>query len=117
MDAIARIEAWTDGKTFDDYLADDMLRAAVERSLEIVSEASRHIPAEAKRRHPEVTWRCVAGFGNVDQLPGAGLRAESQRSGAKNGFRTGRRDRWPQSSYSALRVFRSSTKVWRICLV
>lgn len=39
---------YTEGKSYDDYLADDMRRHAVERCLEIVSEASRHLPREAK---------------------------------------------------------------------
>ena len=42
-----------------------MLRDAVERCLEIISEASRHVPAELKARHPEIPWRGVADFGNV----------------------------------------------------
>ena len=65
LDAIANIETFTAGKTFDDYLADDLRRHAVERCLEIVSEASRHVPRAAKARHPEIAWRGVADFGNV----------------------------------------------------
>jgi uncharacterized protein with HEPN domain len=37
----------------------------VERGVEIVSEASRHLPAELKARHPEIPWQKVAGIGNV----------------------------------------------------
>jgi uncharacterized protein with HEPN domain len=65
LDAIAKIETFTAGKTFDDCLADDMRRHAIERCLEIVSEASRHIPREVRARHPEIAWRGVADFGNV----------------------------------------------------
>jgi uncharacterized protein with HEPN domain len=65
LDAIAEIEGSAAGRTFDDYLADAMLRRAVERFLEIISEASRHIPPEAKARHPGIPWRGVADFGNV----------------------------------------------------
>ena len=36
-----------------------------ERGLEILSEASRHLPDELKSRHPHIPWRNVAGIGNV----------------------------------------------------
>ena len=65
LDAIADVERFTAGKSFDVYLADTMLRRAVERSVEIVSEASRHIPAALKDRHPSVPWRQIADIGNV----------------------------------------------------
>ena len=42
-----------------------MLRRAVERSLEIISEASRHIPTDLQAAHPEIPWRSVADIGNV----------------------------------------------------
>jgi Ribonuclease HepT-like len=41
LDAIAKIEIYTAGRTLDDSLGDDMRRHAVERCLEIISEASR----------------------------------------------------------------------------
>lgn len=65
LGAIADVQAYTEGKSIDDYLADDMRRHAVERCLEIISEASRYVPREAKARHAEVPWRGVADFGNV----------------------------------------------------
>jgi uncharacterized protein with HEPN domain len=51
LDAIARIEALTAGKSFEDYAANWMIRDAVERNLERVSEASRHIPSELRAEH------------------------------------------------------------------
>ena len=37
--AAERIAAFVAGRSFDDYLADEMLRAAVERQFEIIGEA------------------------------------------------------------------------------
>jgi uncharacterized protein with HEPN domain len=37
----------------------------LERGIEIVSEASRHLADEIKSRHPDIPWRKVAGIGNV----------------------------------------------------
>jgi len=36
----------------------------VERCIEIVSEASKHIPEDLKRAHPEIPWRRLADIGN-----------------------------------------------------
>ncbi|MEK7404778.1 MAG: HepT-like ribonuclease domain-containing protein [Acidobacteriota bacterium] len=33
--------------------------------MEIISEASRRLPAELKDRHPEIDWVAVAAAGNV----------------------------------------------------
>jgi len=41
-----------------------MLRLAVERLLEIISEASRHIPLEMKAKEPNINWRRLADLGN-----------------------------------------------------
>ncbi len=37
----------------------------VERGIEIISEASRRLPADLKASYPEIPWRNVAGIGNV----------------------------------------------------
>jgi uncharacterized protein with HEPN domain len=42
-----------------------MLRQAIERNIEIISEASRRLPAAMKARHPEVPWRDIAAIGNL----------------------------------------------------
>jgi len=41
------------------------MRWIVERGIEIISEASRHIPADLKAREPEIDWKSAAGIGNV----------------------------------------------------
>ncbi len=65
LDAIAEIERFTAGKSFQQYVADALVRRAVERLVEIVSEASRHLPQSLKDDHPSVPWRQVADIGNV----------------------------------------------------
>ena len=37
----------------------------VQRGVEIISEASRHLTDEMKARHPEILWQKVTGIGNV----------------------------------------------------
>jgi len=65
LEAIAEIEAFIGNKTFDDYMAEPLLRRGVERDIEIISEASRHIPRSLKTRYALVPWRKVAGIGNI----------------------------------------------------
>jgi uncharacterized protein with HEPN domain len=65
LEAVARIEAQTAGKSWEAYLADWVTRDVVERNLERISEASRHIPPDLKARQPNVGWRLVADLGNV----------------------------------------------------
>ena len=47
------------------FRADRKTVYAVVRALEIVSEASRRLPTELLRRHPEIDWAAVAAAGNV----------------------------------------------------
>jgi uncharacterized protein with HEPN domain len=65
LNAIAGIEQALAGKTLDDYRASDVLQRAVERWLEIISEASRYMPDAWKEQNPEIPWKAIAEFGNV----------------------------------------------------
>jgi uncharacterized protein with HEPN domain len=65
LEAILDIEQITAGRGFDAYTADRPSRRAVERCIEIVSEASRHLPQKLKASHPAIPWPKVAGIGNV----------------------------------------------------
>lgn len=51
-------------KNFNDIVADRFVRAAFERFLEILSEASRHIPDDLKARAHTIAWSRIAGIGN-----------------------------------------------------
>jgi uncharacterized protein with HEPN domain len=64
-DAIRRIDRYTKGETAASFGNNELVRDAVERCIEIISEASRRIPSDLKARHPEIPWRKVAGVGNV----------------------------------------------------
>jgi uncharacterized protein with HEPN domain len=65
VDAIGYIRSDLDNVTLEGFAGDRQKRWQVERGLEIVSEASRHLPDDMKVRHPEIPWRKVAGIGNV----------------------------------------------------
>jgi uncharacterized protein with HEPN domain len=65
LEAIAAIERLTAGKTLADYSANPDMAAAVERYIERLSEASRHVPDELKASQPQMEWRGIADVGNV----------------------------------------------------
>lgn len=48
--------------TKEDFLADDTLKRAVVRSLEIIGEATKKIPADVKVRWHAVQWKHMAGM-------------------------------------------------------
>ncbi len=61
IDAAAELIA---GGDFAAYRSDRKLRLAIERCIEIVSEASRHVLAEQKARFPDIPWPETAAIGN-----------------------------------------------------
>ena len=65
VDTIREVEGFAAGKTFQDYLGQGWLRLATQRGIEIISEASRHIPDQLKAKHPEIPWRDIAAIGNI----------------------------------------------------
>jgi uncharacterized protein with HEPN domain len=65
VDNIDAIEAFTAQMDFMTFAADRKTVYAVVRALEIVSEASRRLPAEFKDERPEIDWVAVAAAGNI----------------------------------------------------
>ncbi|WP_320196993.1 HepT-like ribonuclease domain-containing protein [Agrobacterium rosae] len=65
LDAINGIETHTSGKTIEDFERDWLLKLAIQRALEIISEASRHIPDDLFVIAPDVPWKQIRGVGNV----------------------------------------------------
>jgi uncharacterized protein with HEPN domain len=63
--AIERIESVTQQKSLTEFEADWQLAYIVQRAIEIVSEASRAIPADLQAARPEIPWRQVMAIGNV----------------------------------------------------
>jgi uncharacterized protein with HEPN domain len=65
VEAVELIRGELAGITLQSLESDKRKRWLVERGIEIISEASRHLPEELKARHPEIPWSKVAGIGNV----------------------------------------------------
>jgi uncharacterized protein with HEPN domain len=65
LTTIDGIEKAVVGKSLDDYRSDWVLRHALQRGVEIVSEACRRIPEPLRQTQPEIPWRSITGIGNV----------------------------------------------------
>jgi uncharacterized protein with HEPN domain len=63
--AIEGIETAIAGKSFADFQSEWLLRHGVQRGIEIISEASRHIPPSLLASHSEIPWAQVKGIGSV----------------------------------------------------
>jgi uncharacterized protein with HEPN domain len=65
IEAIERDQDVVSDTSLDEFEADWRRQWLVQRGVEIVSEASRHLTDDLKARHPEIPWKKVAGIGNV----------------------------------------------------
>jgi uncharacterized protein with HEPN domain len=65
LDNIDRVRAFVGGYDFNGFVGDTRTLYAVTRALEIISEASRHLPDEMKSRLRQIDWRGIAAVGNV----------------------------------------------------
>jgi uncharacterized protein with HEPN domain len=65
VEAIARVHGVLENISLEAFETDWQRQWLVERGVEIISEASRHLTDEMKARHPEIPWQKVAAIGNV----------------------------------------------------
>ena len=63
IEAVELIRAEIAGVALQNLESDKRKRWLIERGIEIISEASRHLTDELKARHPQIPWWKVAGIG------------------------------------------------------
>ena len=50
------------GVTAEEFGEDETLQRAFVRSLEVIGEAAKKLPADFRARHPDVEWRKITGM-------------------------------------------------------
>ncbi len=65
LEAIERIDRYTDEWNEKSFCADERSIDAVVRNLEIIGEAARRVPTEVTQRHPEIPWSHMAEMRHI----------------------------------------------------
>lgn len=64
-DAIAKIERYVAGMTFETFSVSEITIDAVVRNMEIIGEAASSIPSDIQSRHPEIPWPEMRRMRNI----------------------------------------------------
>lgn len=62
LHAILKIEAYTSGISYLEFIKNEEKQDAVIRKIEIIGEASKKISKELKEKHAAIPWRAIAGM-------------------------------------------------------
>lgn len=62
LDAVDKIEIFTRGTSYEEFLEDDKTVYAVTRALEVIGEATKCIPREIRENYPEHPWSEMASM-------------------------------------------------------
>jgi uncharacterized protein with HEPN domain len=65
LTAIIEVDQFIAGMTFDQFEEDRKTINAVIRSLEVLGEATKHIPTSYRNKHPDIPWSKMAGMRDV----------------------------------------------------
>lgn len=57
--AADEVVSFVRGKAWSDYQSDALLRAAVERKVQIIGEAARHVSRTFQEAHPHIPWNPI----------------------------------------------------------
>lgn len=63
--AIADVEEFTSGMSYETFAKDKKTVNAVIRSLEVIGEAAKRIPTSFRQKRPDIPWSKMAGMRDV----------------------------------------------------
>lgn len=65
LKSIQKIQRYTAGKKYEDFINDELLVDGVVRNLEIIGEAVKNIPSNFRKRYSSIEWRKIAGLRDI----------------------------------------------------
>ncbi len=65
IEAIEKIQRYTDGMSLSEFLDDQLTSDAVLRNFMVIGEAARYVPESMVAAFPEVPWADMRGMRNV----------------------------------------------------
>ena len=65
LNAMNKIEDYSRGIEYNDFVKNTMLNEAVIRNLEIIGEASKNIPRNLRKQYPNIPWKRMIGLRNI----------------------------------------------------
>jgi uncharacterized protein with HEPN domain len=65
LQSISLIEDYASQISKDDFFKSCQIQDAVMRRLEIIGEATKNIPENFRKEHPDIPWREIAGMRDV----------------------------------------------------
>lgn len=65
LEGIQKITKYTKGKSYEEFINDELLVDGVIRNLEILGEAAKNIPSSLRKRYSLVEWKKIAGLRDI----------------------------------------------------
>jgi len=62
LESLTKIGIYVEGMSFDAFRKDSRTIDAVVRNFEIIGEASKQLPEDLRRKHPDVEWKEMSGM-------------------------------------------------------
>lgn len=61
-DAIQKARSFCSGMTFQSFAEDEKTIYAVLRAIEVIGEAAKKVPAEIRKKYPDIPWKDITGM-------------------------------------------------------
>ena len=65
LEAIRKIEKYTEKMAYKDFIKDELRIDAVIRNLEVIGETVKNIPENIRIKCPEIEWKKIAGLRDI----------------------------------------------------